>query len=142
MGKGWRVFEQRGAKGSKGDTNDKKSSVFLRYTEDSSILITCQFTSPQLPLPSLHPQEIPFNHSDSKYMFRVSELPLTMYPSAIEQYGLETIAKCFNLLQLRANRQNGLAKIQTFVDSTGRDDLTFIDEMWDEQVGVLVWEDF
>jgi len=79
-------------------------------------------------MPSLKPQEIPYDHEQSNNMFRPSaEKPLLATPTAIEAYSREVIDQCLTLLQGYANIHHGLDYLQVF-KSTNGEDLWFIED--------------
>jgi len=78
--------------------------------------------------PSLKPQEIPFDHADSKHFFRPGpNLLFVATPAALELYGQE-IKACLTYLQALACLYSGLDRLQVFTDPTKKEDLWFIED--------------
>jgi hypothetical protein len=66
--------------------------------------------------PILKPQEIPFGHPDSRYLFRPSsDKPFLATPAALKLYG-DNIAPCLEYLQALACLHGGLDYHQVFTD--------------------------
>ena len=77
---------------------------------------------------ALKPQEIPFDHEDSKYMFQPSaEKPFLATPGAIEVYR-EKIQECLVTLQNKAQEHNGLDYLQVFEDLSKQEALWIIED--------------
>lgn len=76
-----------------------------------------------------HPQKIPLDHPDSRYLFQPSPTkPLVATPAALELYGLETILATLYRLQAKAKRHNGLDYLQVFRDPSKPEKLWFIED--------------
>ena len=80
-------------------------------------------------LPTLKPQEIPFDHPDSNNMFRPGpDKPFLATPAAIEMYTHLTIIRCMAVLQRLAEEKQGLDYLQVFDDPTKDEKLWFIED--------------
>ena len=80
-------------------------------------------------LPSLKPQEVPFDDPDSTNMFRPGpEKPLVATPAAIELYSHETIINCFRVLRQLADEHGGLDYLQVFESADGSENLWFMED--------------
>lgn len=67
-----------------------------------------------MPLPTLKPQEIPFDHPDSTCMFLPGpEKPFVATPAAMDTYG-DSIIACLRALQCLAKQHRGLDYLQVF----------------------------
>lgn len=83
---------------------------------------------PAVSIPVLKPQEIPYDHPDSRYMFQPSdEKPLLSTPAAIAVYR-EQIHRCLTQLQELARQHNGLDYLQVFEDPDNTEALWFIED--------------
>lgn len=79
-------------------------------------------------LPTLQPQEIPFDHAESVNYFRPSaDKPIVATPAAIEQYG-EAIPVCLTILQGLAAVHDGLDRLQVFKDPEKPEALWFLED--------------
>lgn len=77
---------------------------------------------------TLKPQEVPFDHPESNYMFLPSpEKPFVATPGAIEMYSAEVIAACLTLLRRTADKHNGIDHLQIF-ESDKPQHLWFIED--------------
>jgi len=97
---------------------------------------------PAEPRPSalvLRAQDHPFDHRDSRFLFRK---PLVATPAALEAFGLETIRRCYLELQQLAQQQRGLDYGQAFDDRGNPDGppLWFIEDQ--EVVTALLPSDY
>ena len=80
-------------------------------------------------LPSLKPQEIPFDDPDSVHLFRPGpEQPLYATPAAIEIYTQEVILACLDLLRQKADQHQGLDYLQVFESPDKSEALWFIED--------------
>lgn len=82
-------------------------------------------------LPTMKPQEIPFDHPDSRHMFRPGpDKPFVATPDAIEMYQHETILACLSVLQAKAQQESGIDYLQIFDGaSVGKtEDLWFLED--------------
>ncbi len=80
-------------------------------------------------LPTLRPQEISHDDSESCEMFLPSaEKPFVATPAAIEMYSRETILACLAVLQGSAVANAGLDYLQVFDDPTKSEKLWFIED--------------
>ena len=80
-------------------------------------------------LPSLKPQEIPFNDPASCNWFQPSEeKPFLVTPSAIEMYQYKVLLACLAVLQEEAYEHNGIDYLQVFVDDSKDENLWFIED--------------
>ena len=80
-------------------------------------------------LPTLKPQEIPFDHPDSNNMFRPGpDKPFLATPAAIEMYTHEVIIACWQVLREKADEQHGLDYLQVFEDQPKPENLWFIED--------------
>lgn len=80
-------------------------------------------------LPTLQPQEIPFDHPDSVNRFQPSpEKPFLATPAAIALYTQHVIYECLMQLRIKADEQNGLDYLQVFSDPTQPENLWFIED--------------
>lgn len=70
----------------------------------------CEQKPPEL---VLRRQDHPFDHHDSRFLFRK---PLVATPAALEAFGLEVITRCFHELQRLAGQHQGLDYAQAFDD--------------------------
>lgn len=78
--------------------------------------------------PVLKPQEIPFDHPESRYMFQPGpDKPLAATPAAIAMYR-DAIHRCLTQLQELAVEKNGLDYLQVFEDPDRPEALWFIDD--------------
>ena len=76
-----------------------------------------------------HPQEIPLDDPQSKYLFQPSPTkPLVATPAALRLYGLETILACLRVLQAKAAQHQGLDYLEVFEDPTKGERLWFIED--------------
>jgi hypothetical protein len=76
----------------------------------------------------LKPQEIPFDHPDSRYMFQPgAEKPFLSTPAAIHRFR-EQIFLCLTQLQELARQHDGLDYLQVFEDPIGEETLWFIED--------------
>ena len=79
-------------------------------------------------IPTLKPQEIPFDHADSCCMFQPGPAkPFLATPAAIALYG-DTILPCLLELQTVAAIRHGLDYLQVFEDPSKREPLWFIED--------------
>jgi hypothetical protein len=79
--------------------------------------------------PILKQQEIPYDHPDSRYMFRPSaDKPFLATPPAIALYQRETIIACLRLLRELADRYDGLDYLQVFEDPEKSEALWIIED--------------
>jgi hypothetical protein len=79
-------------------------------------------------LPSLKPQEIPFEHPDSRCLFLPSaEKPFVATPAALELYG-DSILNCLAFLQGLARVHDGIDYLQVFTDPARPEPLWFIED--------------
>ncbi len=78
----------------------------------------------------LKQQEIPFDHPESCNMFQPSaEKPFVATPAAIEEHQQGTIFQCLRILQVQAEKFNGIDYLQVFQSSEpGKDELWFIED--------------
>lgn len=60
------------------------------------------------------PQQLPLDHPDSSWRFRS---PLVATPTAVEEFGIETISAHYRLLGEKAERHAGLDYRQVFRDA-------------------------
>jgi len=82
-----------------------------------------------MPLPTLKPQEIPFDHPDSNNMFVPGpDKPLVATPAAIEMYSHEVIMACWQLLRELAQKHSGLDYLQVFRSDEHDSDLWFLED--------------
>ena len=73
-------------------------------------------------------QEIPFDHPESRYMFRPEpNKPLVATPAALDLYG-RSILDYLIQLQTLARQKNGLDYLQVFEDSSKSEPLWFIED--------------
>jgi hypothetical protein len=80
-------------------------------------------------LPTLKPQEIPFDHSESCNYFQPGpDKPFVATPRAIEAYQSEVIIACLRVLQDQAILHNGLDYLQVFEAPDDREDLWYIED--------------
>jgi hypothetical protein len=81
-----------------------------------------------MPLPTLKPQEIPFDHPDSCNFFRPSDKkPFLATPAALAAYG-DVIFPCLGLLQRLAKEHEGIDYLQVFTDPSKPEVLWFIED--------------
>jgi hypothetical protein len=78
-------------------------------------------------LPTLKPQEIPFDHPDSKNYFVPGAKPLLSTPAALELYG-DAIPHFLTVLQALACVYNGIDYLQVFTDPSKPEELWFIED--------------
>ena len=79
-------------------------------------------------LPSLKPQEIPFDDTDSCNLFQPnSAKPFLATPAALDAYG-EAILPCLVTLQKLAGQHQGLDCLQVFTDPAKSEPLWFIED--------------
>lgn len=79
--------------------------------------------------PILKTQEIPYDHPDSRYMFRPGpDKPFVSTPPAIALYQRETIIACLAVLRDLADRYHGLDYLQVFEDPDKPEALWFIED--------------
>ncbi len=94
-------------------------------------------------LPTLKLQEIPFDHLDSRYMFRVGgETQFVATPAAIKMYQLEIILRCLRVLQLKAAEYEGLDYLQVFEAASKPESLWFIEDSDSRAVTALLPSDY
>lgn len=80
-------------------------------------------------LPTLKPQEIPYDHPDSTNMFQPSaEKPFLATHPAIAMYQQATIIACLCVLQERAALHCGLDYLQVFGDAERDEPLWIIED--------------
>ncbi|MBI5757309.1 MAG: hypothetical protein HZA46_02180 [Planctomycetales bacterium] len=80
-------------------------------------------------LPTLKPQEIPFDHPDSNNMFRPGpDKSFVATPAAIEMYSHDVILACFRVLRAKADEQRGLDYLQVFEDESKPENLWYIED--------------
>lgn len=78
--------------------------------------------------PVLKVQEIPYDHTDSRYMFRPGpDKPLVATPAAIKMYR-DAICRCLQQLQGLAVQKHGLDYLQVFDDPDKPEALWFIED--------------
>ena len=93
-----------------------------------------------MPLPTLKPQQIPFDHPDSTCMFQpCSEKPFAATPAAFKAYG-DAILPCLFELQELAWRHKGLDYVQVFTSPGKPEPLWFIED--GEAVTALLPSDY
>ena len=81
------------------------------------------------PLPTLKPQEIPFDHPDSNNMFvPTADRPFVVTPSVIRHYTEEVIVACLCVLQAKAVEHDGLDYLQVFAGHGRAEPLWFIED--------------
>jgi hypothetical protein len=71
------------------------------------------FALPAVGALQLRQQEIPFDHPDSRWVFRKR---LVATRAAHDTFGPETILRCHEALLRLARRQDGIDYLQVFVD--------------------------
>lgn len=82
-----------------------------------------------LRLPILKKQEIPYDHPDSRCMFRSGpNKPFVATPPAIALYRRETIIACLRVLRDLADRYDGLDYLQVVEDPHKPEALWFIED--------------
>jgi hypothetical protein len=80
-------------------------------------------------LPSLTPQEIPFDHPDSRYLFQPgSDKPFLAAAAVIATYSYDVILKCLSVLRAKADEHHGLDCLQVVRSSDEREDLWFMED--------------
>jgi hypothetical protein len=86
-------------------------------------------TQPTTPIPTLKPQEIPFDHPDSTCMFLPGlSRPFVATRAAMELYGPLTIFGCLDELRRLAQEHQGLDYLQVFTDASKPEPLWFIED--------------
>jgi hypothetical protein len=81
-----------------------------------------------MPLPTLKPQEVPFDDSASDCRFQPSDKkPFLATPAALAAYG-DVIFPCLAALQRLAKEHEGIDYLQVFTDSSKPEPLWFIED--------------
>ena len=81
-----------------------------------------------MPLPTLKPQEVPFDDPASECRFQPSDKkPFLATPAALAAYGNE-IFPCLTILQRLAKEHEGIDYLQVFTDSSKPEPLWFIED--------------
>jgi len=84
---------------------------------------------PMSELPSLNPQEIPFDHPDSRYLFQPGpDKPFLATAAVIATYSHEVLLKCLSVLRAQADEHHGLDYLQVFRSPDDREDLWFMED--------------
>jgi hypothetical protein len=79
-------------------------------------------------LPTLQPQEIPFDDEESINLFLPSKAkPLVATPAALELYA-DAIPACLTILQALAAVHHGIDRLQVFQDPDKSEALWFIED--------------
>lgn len=108
-----------------------------------SIHMTCIPSSGTSPLPTLKPQEIPFDHYASAYCFEHDfEKPFVATRAALNLYGHATITACLSVLQNLAEVKSGIDYLQVFEDPSKSEPLWFIDDGDNGAVTALLPSDY
>ena len=80
-------------------------------------------------IPSLKPQEIPFDDPESNNMFQPGpDKPFVATSAAIEMYTQEVIVACLALLRRKADENRGLDYLQIFTFPEMPEDLWFMED--------------
>lgn len=82
---------------------------------------------PIMSLPTLKPQEVPFDSPQSCNMFVPGRKPLLATPAAMKAFG-DVIPQCLSQLQALAVLHHGLDSLQVFTDPTKPEALWFIED--------------
>ena len=80
-------------------------SYFLTSFLHSDLM---QITTTSPAIPTLKPQEIPFDHPQSTCYFDQARKPLVTTRGALASFGLETILHCLAQLQRLAEEHHGI----------------------------------
>ncbi len=92
--------------------------------------------------PILKVQEIPYDHPDSRYMFKPgAEKPFLATPAAIESYR-HAIHACLAELQALAEQKRGLDYLQVFDDPEKAEALWFIEDDTGGAITALLPSDY
>lgn len=85
--------------------------------------------TPTHSLPTLRPQEIPFDDPHSRFFFQPeAEKPFVATRGAFALYGAEAIHRCLNQLQALAQERSGIDYLQVFLDPTKAENLWFFED--------------
>ena len=79
-------------------------------------------------LPTLQPQEVPFDHPQSNCYFDQATKPLVGTRGALASFGLETILHCLAQLQRLAEEHHGIDYLQVFTFPRKPEALWFIED--------------
>jgi len=80
-------------------------------------------------LPTLKPQEIPFDSPNSSYRFLPGpDKPFVSTKTAVEEYGHTVIIACVGVLQILATEHDGIDYLQVFEDPAKSEPLWFIED--------------
>jgi len=78
---------------------------------------------------SVNPQEIAFDHPQSRCMFQPSpQKPIVATRAAMDSFGPAVIIECLNHLQRKARKHDGLDYLQVFESRQTGDKLWFIED--------------
>ena len=78
---------------------------------------------------TLQPQEIPFDHPDSVYMFQPTpEKPFVATPGAIETFTHDVIVACWLVLRSLADEHEGIDYLQVFTRENDQQRIWFMED--------------
>jgi hypothetical protein len=91
----------------------------------------------------LNPQEVPYDSSESCWMFMPTKSkPFVVTSTAFETFGPRAILRCLAHLQEEARHHDGLDKLQVFEDQATHEKLWFIEDGEGGAITALLPDDY